>query len=94
MKSYFVYILTNHSNKVMYVGITSDIERRIAEHKSKLIPGFTAKYNVNKLVYFEQYSDPENAILREKEIKAWRRSKKNDLVNQTNPEWKDLSVFK
>jgi len=92
MKSYFVYILTNHNDAVMYVGVTSNLERRVAEHRQKLIPGFTKKYNVFKLVHFEQFSDPVNAITREKQIKGWRRSKKDGLVKQENPEWKDLSL--
>jgi putative endonuclease len=89
-RSYYVYLLTNWNNRVIYVGVTNDLERRVYEHKNKLIQGFTAKYNVNKLVYFEETSDVESAIAREKEIKKWRREKKNLLVNRVNPEWKDL----
>jgi putative endonuclease len=76
----------------MYVGMTNNLERRVYEHKHKLVKGFTSKYNVNKLVYFEQFSDAQAAIAREKEIKKWRREKKNNLVNASNPEWKDLSL--
>ena len=78
-KSYYVYILTNWNNKVMYVGITNNLERRLYEHKQKLIDGFTKKYNLNKLVYFEETNDVLVAIEREKEIKKWRREKKECL---------------
>ncbi len=90
-KRYYVYLLTNWNNKVMYVGVTNNIERRIYEHQNKLVKGFTEKYNVNKLVYFEETEDVNSAITREKEIKKWRREKKDRLVNQVNPTWKDLS---
>ena len=75
----------------MYVGITNNLERRIYEHKNKLIKGFTEKYNVNKLVCFEETQDINTSIEREKEIKKWRREKKNQLVNLMNPKWDDLS---
>jgi len=88
---YYVYLLTNWNNHVMYVGMTNDLERRLYEHKNKLVKGFTEKYNLNKLVYFEKTQDVTAAIAREKEIKRWRREKKNQLVNQMNPTWKDLS---
>ena len=88
---YYVYLLTNKSNKVMYVGVTSHLERRVFEHKTKMVPGFTEKYNVNRLVFFEETQDVSAAIAREKEIKKWRREKKNQLVVAINPEWKDLS---
>jgi putative endonuclease len=88
---YYVYIITNWNDKVMYIGMTNDLERRIYEHKHKLVKGFTEKYNVSKLVYFEQASDAREAIAREKEIKKWRREKKNNLVESTNPQWRDLS---
>ena len=90
-RSYYVYLLTNWNNKVMYVGVTNDLARRIYEHKSKLVPGFTEKYQVRKLVYFEETSDVEAALAREKEIKKWRREKKDALVIDRNPEWRDLS---
>ncbi len=90
--SFYVYLLANWNNKVMYVGVTNNLERRIYEHKNKLIKGFSEKYNVNKLVFFEETQDVTVAITREKEIKKWRRDKKNKLVNQTNPDWKDLSL--
>ncbi len=88
---YYVYLLTNWNNKVMYVGMTNNLERRLFEHKTKIVDGFTKKYNVNKLVYFEETSDVHVAIAREKEIKKWRREKKNNLVISMNPQWKDLS---
>lgn len=92
MKSYYVYILTNWNNKVMYVGITNNLIRRIYEHKNKLVKGFTEKYNVSKLVYFEETRDVIAAISREKEIKKRRREKKDQLVNRVNPTWKDLNL--
>jgi putative endonuclease len=90
-EKYYVYLLTNWNNKVMYIGVTNDLERRIYEHKNKMIKGFTEKYNVRKLVYFEETQDINTAIEREKEIKKWRREKKNRLVNYMNPNWDDLS---
>ena len=87
---YYVYILTSYSNKVMYIGMTNDLKRRITEHKNEQIDGFTKQYHVKKLVYFEEYSNPNEAIKREKELKGWRREKKNNLVETMNPEWKDL----
>ncbi|HGY54546.1 MAG TPA: GIY-YIG nuclease family protein [Caldithrix abyssi] len=90
-KFYFVYIMTNWNDKVMYVGMTNNIVRRVYEHKNKLIDGFTKKYNIIKLVYYETFQDVRLAIEREKQIKKWRREKKNNLVNTLNPEWRDLS---
>ena len=84
-RTYYVYLLTNWNNKVIYVGITNDLERRIYEHKVKFVKGFTEKYNVNKLVYYKQTPDINAALNREKEIKKWRREKKNRLVVNTNP---------
>jgi putative endonuclease len=89
---YYVYLITNWNNKVMYVGVTNNLERRIYEHKNKMVKGFTEKYNVSKLVYFEETQDIIAAIAREKEIKKWRRQKKNQLVMNNNPTWKDLSL--
>jgi putative endonuclease len=88
--TYYVYLLTNWNNKVMYLGVTNDLERRLYKHKNKLVKGFTERYNVNKLVYFEETRDITAAIAREKEIKKWRREKKDQLVNRMNPNWKDL----
>jgi len=83
--------LTNKNDNVVYVGVTNDLERRVHEHKIKMAPGFTKKYNVNKLVYFEETHDVRAAIAREKGIKKWRREKKHNLVTAVNPERKDLS---
>ena len=91
-KQYAVYILTNRNNNVMYVGVTSDLERRLAQHKDKSVPGFTAKYRLDRLVYYELTSDVLSAIAREKEIKKWRREKKNRLVDAVNPEWLELEI--
>ncbi len=88
---YYVYIVSNWNNKVIYVGVTNNLQRRLYEHKNKIIKGFTEKYNVSKLVFFEQTKDVISAIAREKEIKKWRREKKNKLIYSLNPEWKDLS---
>jgi putative endonuclease len=82
--------MTNKNNRVLYTGITNDLKRRVYEHKEKLIDGFTKKYNVSKLVYYEIFEDPENAILREKKIKAGSRQKKIDLIHSMNKEWCDL----
>ena len=85
-------MLSNWNNKVLYTGITNDLERRIYEHKNKLLKGFTAKYNINKLVYFDYTEDVTSTISREKQIKGWDRQKKNELIESINPQWKDLSV--
>ena len=90
MNHYYVYILSNWNNKVLYIGVTNDINRRIHEHKNKLVEGFTKKYNVNKLIYLEEVSDIEAAIKREKQLKGWNRQKKKNMINSMNPEWKDL----
>ena len=92
MKDYYVYILTNKSNKVLYVGVTNDLVRRVYEHKNGFVEGFTKKYNVHKLVYFEQTTDVYSAISREKELKGLIRVKKEQLINSVNPEWKELEV--
>ncbi|MDR0546053.1 MAG: GIY-YIG nuclease family protein, partial [Dysgonamonadaceae bacterium] len=83
--------MANYYNNVLYVGITNDLARRVAEHKAKINKGFTSKYNVDKLVYFEQINSIEAAIAREKQIKKWKREWKNDLINKENPSWEDLS---
>jgi putative endonuclease len=92
MKQFWVYILTNKINTVLYIGITNDLERRISEHKQKLIDGFTKKYNITKLVYLEEFSNPTDAIAAEKRIKGWKRWKKVALIQSKNPLWKDLFV--
>jgi len=89
-RTFYVYLATNRNNRVMYVGMTNDLRRRMYEHKHHLLHEFTDKYNVRKLVYFEQADNPASAIAREKAIKKWRREKKNALVETTNPEWRDL----
>ncbi len=91
MNTYYVYILANQFNDVFYVGVTNNLERRITEHQSGLIEGFTKKYRVHKLVYFESYHDVKAAIAREKQLKNWNREKKRFLIERMNPEWKDLS---
>lgn len=88
--SYFVYILTNKNHTVLYTGVTSDLFVRVQEHRLNVYPGFTSRYNVNKLVYFEQYGDIYDAINREKQIKGGSRQKKLDLINSMNPQWLDL----
>ena len=88
---YFVYILTNWNNKVMYTGVTNNLERRLFEHQNELVEGFTKKYHVHKLVYYESTDDIYSAITREKQIKGWTRAKKNALVDEINPDWRDLS---
>jgi putative endonuclease len=91
-KSYYVYILTNRTNTTLYIGVTNNLVRRVHEHKNKLVEGFTKKYNLNKLVYFEQTPSVESAIDREKQLKAGSRKKKLDLINSLNCDWKDLYV--
>ena len=86
---YYVYILTNKTNAVMYIGVTNNLQRRLYEHKNKLVDGFTQRYNVHKLVYFEQYSEINDALAREKQLKRWARAKKNLLVESKNPTWED-----
>ena len=90
---YYVYILTNKNNAVMYIGVTNDLRRRLYEHKSEQVEGFTRKYHVHKLVYFEKYSDVDDAIAREKQLKKWVRSKKNLLVKTQNPNWDDFGEY-
>ncbi len=89
-REYCVYIMTNTNNTVLYTGITNNLQRRVLEHKSGTGSGFTKKYNVTKLVYYESGNDVNIAIAREKQIKAGSRKKKIDLINSINPEWKDL----
>ena len=89
-KYYYVYILASRRNGTLYIGVTSNLIKRIWEHKEKLVDGFTKTYNVDKLVYFEQYSDPENAIKREKRLKKYKRQWKIDLIEKANARWEDL----
>lgn len=90
MKHYYLYILSNKKNGVLYIGVTNNIIKRIHEHKEKLVESFSKKYNCNKLVYYEVFSDIKEAILREKRMKKWKREWKVNLINKLNPEWKDL----
>lgn len=88
---YFVYILTNRTHRSLYVGVTSDLPRRLYEHKNELADGFTKKYHIHKLVYFEETPDVNVAIAREKQLKGWTRAKKNALIETMNPDWTDLA---
>ena len=88
--NYYIYILSNINNKTIYIGVTRDIIKRVYQHKSKAVEGFTQKYNIHKLVYYEIYEDIKLAIEREKQLKNWSRKKKNALIEKENPEWKDL----
>ncbi len=90
MRQYSVYIFTNKSNKVLYTGVTNNLKRRSYEHKHKLIKGFTSKYNLNKLVYFEEFGNINDALSAEKKIKGWLRTKKIKLIESINPQWEDL----
>ena len=89
-RNFYIYIMTNKRRTAFYTGMTNKLPRRIYEHKNKLIAGFTKKYNIDQLVYFEQTIDPIAAITREKQIKDYRRGKKIDLIEKQNPHWKDL----
>ena len=88
---YYVYILSNKRNGTIYIGATDDIERRVKEHKNKIFYGFTAKYNVNRLIYFEEYESQEGAFTRERQLKKWNRAWKLELIEKENPQWLDLS---
>ena len=92
MNHYYVYIITNRDNKVLYIGVTNNIARRIYEHKNKLIDGFTKKYNVYKLVYLEEMNDVKAAISREKQLKGWKKDKKILLIESINPKWEELTI--
>ena len=89
---YYTYILANWNNRVLYIGVTNNLERRLYEHKNGLADGFTKKYKVHKLVYFDCTADVRSAIAREKQLKGWTREKKEQLVRETNPTWRDLSL--
>ena len=88
--TYYVYIMASGKNGTLYIGVTNDIARRAFEHKTHAIPGFTSKYNVDKLVFMEPFHDIKMAIAREKQLKEWKRNWKKDLIEQTNPQWEDL----
>ncbi|HTD01831.1 MAG: endonuclease [Verrucomicrobia bacterium] len=89
-KTYYVYIMTNRSRVVLYTGVTNSIESRLWFHGTASAKSFTKRYKVDRLIYYEEFDNPEDAIAREKEIKAWRREKKNQLVETLNPKWQDL----
>jgi len=91
MKTYYVYIMTNHSG-TLYTDVTDNLQQRIEAHKHDLVPGFASKYKVTKLVYYEEGNDANAALARKKQIKGWQRSKKVKLIESKNPEWKDLSL--
>ncbi|MDD5348892.1 MAG: GIY-YIG nuclease family protein [Chthoniobacteraceae bacterium] len=91
MKDLFVYLMANASRVVLYTGVTNNLQRRVWEHRNQCMEGFTKRYHVNRLVYYEVYPDPNAAIAREKEIKGWRRAKKDALVASMNPRWEDLA---
>jgi len=90
MKSYYIYIMTSKKNGTLYIGITNDLIKRVFENKKGLVERFTKKYQVNKLVYFEETQDVESAIMREKKLKDWKRKWKLELIEKTNPKWDDL----
>jgi putative endonuclease len=91
LKQYFVYILASRT-RTTYIGVTNDLDRRLYEHKNQIIKGFTSKYQIDSLVYFESFVDVNEAIVREKEIKKWRREKKDALIESMNSDWEDISV--
>jgi putative endonuclease len=90
-RSYYIYIMTNQSD-TLYTGVTNDLTKRVYQHKNKLLPGFTTKYNITRLVYFEETNDVQAALAREKQIKGWLRKKKVALIESVNPKWLDLSA--
>ena len=89
--NYFIYIVTNKNKTVLYIRVTNDLQRRAYEHENRLIPGFSKKYNCHFLIYYEHFQDINDAIEREKEIKKWRREKKEKLINEFNPDWRFLN---
>ena len=91
IKVYYTYILHNPINNVLYIGITNDLSRRLAEHRNEIADSFTKHYHVHNLVYFEEYSSPQDAIFREKQLKKWKRAKKEALIMKENPTFNDLS---
>jgi putative endonuclease len=92
MSTFYVYILASQRNGTLYIGLSNDIERRLAEHKNKIFKGFTEKYNVNMLVYFEEHKNYDEAATREKQLKKWKRIWKLNLIEKENPDWNDLSA--
>ena len=91
-KTYYIYAMTNWNNEVLYIGMTSNLEKRLYEHKQKLVEGFTEKYNVNKLVYFETTNCAQSAVERERQLKGWTRKKKDQLIEAVNPHWEELKI--
>ena len=91
--TYYVYILTNQSNTTLYIGVTNNLQRRIYEHKNELIDGFTKRYKLHKLVFFEETNNVNSAIAREKQLKHWTREKKNKLIENINPNWSELQIY-
>jgi putative endonuclease len=91
--AYYVYIVTNKNHRVLYIGVTGDLEGRIYDHRERLLKSFTKRYQATKLIYYEDYPDPVSAITREKQLKGWRRSKKIALIETMNPRWNDLLDF-
>jgi len=92
MANFYVYILSNKLKGVLYIGLTNELERRLEEHKGKILKGFTQKYNIDKLVYFEEFDTYDEAFIRERRLKKWNRSWKIDLIGKENPGWNDLST--
>jgi putative endonuclease len=88
--AFYVYLMASRRNGTLYLGVTNDLVRRVYQHKTKAIPGFTSRYGVDRLVWFESYDDPTTAITREKELKIWRRAWKIRLIEESNPNWRDL----
>ena len=91
-KIYYIYILASKKNGTLYIGITNELKRRVYEHKNGLIEGFTKKYSVHQLVYYEETADVENAIMREKQLKKWKRAWKIELIEKFNPDWEDFYI--
>lgn len=90
-ENFYVYIMTNRRHGTLYVGVTSDLRKRVYEHKNEIVKGFTSKYHLHKLVYYEVHDSAESAILREKRLKKWKREWKIQLIEKRNPEWRDLT---
>jgi len=90
MKDYYIYILSNHYHGTLYIGVTSNLPKRIYEHKNKCLSGFSEKYNLDKLMHYESFNDIQDAIAREKQLKKWKRDWKINLINEMNSEWADL----
>ncbi|HOT19794.1 MAG TPA: GIY-YIG nuclease family protein [Spirochaetota bacterium] len=90
MNKYYIYMITNRNNNVLFIGVTNDLKRRVFEHREKLVEGFSSKYNCSKLVWYEQTNNIGSAILREKQMKKWKREYNNNIINEMNPEWNDL----